>query len=127
MPKPAYIPFSVNLLVILSVIAFFLFFIRLVLFWMGVLPTFGVQIDSFIAFQWVLTFILDSAGLFFGRYLQDQYHRSGNVPGSVKGLIWILNIILAYQILSIVFKSWAGLAYVQILSQPEGQSPFQPK
>src|SRR3990167_3657896 len=120
MPKPAYIPFSVNLLVILSVIAFFLFFIRLVLCWMGDLPTFAVQIDSFIAFQWVLTFILDSASLFFGRYLQDQYHRSGNVPGSVKGLIWILNIILAYQILSIVFKSWAGLAYVQILSQPEG-------
>lgn len=129
MPKPSSEPILwFQVLTSLSIVAFTLFLLRLALFWFNILPTFGIEITNYIVFQWVLTFLLDSLGLFLGRFLTEKAKKRVSLPQYMKGLALILILILSYQIYSIVFHSWAGLAYQFLVNQsslPLG--PFQPR
>lgn len=117
----------VNLLVSFSIIGFLLFLIRLALFWLGFLPTFGTEIDNNVISQWVLTFIFNSSALFLGRYLQNLLRDGQEFPPMLKAITLVMVLLLIFQVYSIVFRSWAGLTYNQIINQQtEPAGPFGP-
>ena len=123
-----------DLLVSTAVIGFTLFIIRIALFWFGILPTFGAPITNQIVFEWLLTFLFNSFALFVGRYLQNRVRNGEELPPSVKGIALVMALVLLFQIYNIVFRSWAGLTYNQLVREEQQRAaekertsgPFQP-